>query len=272
MSRKPWLGGSIAMLVAGAVHLVGAAPGNPPAPPAPQASSATPASHTSPAVSTQPAPTTPSAGSPHVALPPLPPDVSGLVERPPKTLPDGSTDPSSCSDFALLAPLFGLSDRGPDPINPNHRDSLRVTGPVASGIGGGYYHSIDGVTTCNKTWALDWEVFGFSEGLDPAKTFQIGVGGGLALTVFGKFQFGLALGYDLIRLEHFETGGVMRDYSNGLLEWNDVAGCGTRWGGPDWAQCAGRNFTWLLTFGITSGSSSTSNSGSGSGSATTPSD
>ena len=103
---------------------------------------------------------------------------------------------------------------------------------------------------------LNWEFFGFSEGLDPSKTFQLGVGAGLGLTAFGKFQFGISLGYDLIRSETFEFNGVTRKYSNGLLMWNDVLGCGTSTSGAGdqsaW-QCRGRNFTWLLTFGITTG-------------------
>lgn len=190
------------------------------------------------------------------------PDAAEVASHPPAHDPAGNTILASCNDFDLLTPLYGVSNRRPDPGNPNHRDSLRVTGPVASGIGAGYYHTLHGLDTCKAKWSIDWEVFGFSEGLDTSSTFQVGVGGGLALTVFGKFQFGLAVGYDLIRLEHLETNGVKRSYSNGLLIWNDVAGCGTSWGGPDAAKCAGRNFTWLLTFGLTASSSSGSGSGS----------
>jgi hypothetical protein len=185
------------------------------------------------------------------------PKATAVPAHPPGTGSDGKIILSTCNDFDVLTPLYGLSNRNPDRGNPNHRDSLRVTGPVASGIGAGYYHTLT-ANTCKKDWSIDWEVFGFSEGLDPASTFQLGVGGGLALTVFGKFQFGIALGYDLIRVEHIETGGVKRSYSNGLLEWNDVLGCGTSRGGPDAYRCAGRNFTWLLTFGLTAGSSSES--------------
>lgn len=161
-----------------------------------------------------------------------------------------------CSGFGLLTPLFGVSNRGADPANPNHRNVLRVTGPVQSGIGGGYYRTVSEDTCVPGVWMLNWEVFGFSEGLDPSKTFQLGLGAGLGLTVFDRFQFGIALGYDLIRSETFEFGGVSRTYSNGLLEWNDVLGCGTGVngaGGQSAWECRGRNFTWLLTFGITTG-------------------
>jgi hypothetical protein len=168
-----------------------------------------------------------------------------------------------CHGFGLLTPLFGVSSRGVDRTNQNRRDELRLTGPIESGIGGGYYRSfgfsadeaIDSHTrTCNENVLVNWEVFGFSEGLNPSSTFQVGVGGGLGMTAWGKFQFGIALGYDLIRRETISNGGVSRTYSNGLLEWNDVTGCGTAWGGPDAARCAARNFTWLLTFGVTSSS------------------
>jgi len=165
-------------------------------------------------------------------------------------------DPAKCSGFGLLTPLFGVSNRGADPTNPNHRDALRVTGPVQSGIGGGYYRAVSDATCRPGEWMLNWEFFGFSEGLDPSKTFQLGIGAGLGLTAFDKFQFGISLGYDLIRLETFESGGVTRTYTNGLLEWNDVLGCGTSTvgvGGQSAWQCRGRNFTWLLTFGVTTG-------------------
>lgn len=165
-------------------------------------------------------------------------------------------DPKQCRGFGLLAPLFGVSNRGPDPGNPNHRNALRVTGPVASGIGGGYYRAVSDSTCERGVWMLNWEFFGFSEGLDPSKTFQLGLGAGLGLTVFDRFQFGISLGFYLIRSETFEAGGVVRTYSNGLLEWNDILGCGTGRGGAGgqsaW-ECRGRNFTWLLTFGVTTG-------------------
>jgi hypothetical protein len=173
------------------------------------------------------------------------------------------TADKKCHGFGLLTPLFGVSSRGVDRTNPNRRDELRLTGPIESGIGGGYYRAFgysddDPVTsrtrTCNENVIIDWEVFGFSEGLNPSSTFQFGVGAGIGMTAWGKFQFGVALGYDLIRRETVSNGGVSRTYSNGLLEWNDVTGCGTAWGGPGAARCAGRNFTWLLTFGVTSSS------------------
>ncbi|HET9623431.1 MAG TPA: hypothetical protein VFP84_18790 [Kofleriaceae bacterium] len=131
-----------------------------------------------------------------------------------------------------------------------------MTGPVESGIGGGYYQSLSPAAkwSCNPDAIIDWEVFGFSEGLNPSTTFQLGVGAGLGITVWSKFQFGIALGYDLIRRETISSGGVSRTYSNGLLEWNDVTGCGTAWGGSGAGRCAARNVTWLLTFGVTSSS------------------
>lgn len=163
---------------------------------------------------------------------------------------------NQCHGFGLLTPLFGVSSRGVDRTNPNRRDELRITGPVESGIGGGYYRALgpDNSAACTHDVIIDGEVFGFSEGLNPSTTFQIGVGAGIGVTAWGKFQFGISLGYDLIRRETISNGGVSRTYSNGLLEWNDVTGCGTAWGGSGAARCAARNFTWLLTFGVTSAS------------------
>jgi hypothetical protein len=103
--------------------------------------------------------------------------------------------------------MFGFSNRGVDPGNPNHREALRITGPVQSGLGGGYYSDLYGCKDKqHPMWMLSWEIFGFSEGLDPSKTFHVGFGAGFALTAFGKFQFGIDLGYDLVRLETFESG------------------------------------------------------------------
>ncbi|MEQ1736608.1 MAG: hypothetical protein ABL886_09440 [Rhodoglobus sp.] len=160
-----------------------------------------------------------------------------------------------CRGFSLLTPLFGVSGRRPSAIDPNKRNRLRVTGPVESGVGGGYYRAFS-TETCSKRdkWIAHWEVFAFSEGLNPATTFHVGLGGGVGITAVGRFQFGLALGYDLIRRETINEGGVSRTYSNGLLIWNDVTGCGSSRGGDGAAACAMRNFTWLLTFGLSTSS------------------
>jgi hypothetical protein len=175
------------------------------------------------------------------------------IGQPTKDTPD---DPA-CHGYGLLTPLYGASSRGPDRINPNARDALRLTGPVASGIGGGYYRAIDGRCNTTRVWTVD--VFAFSEGFDTSSVFQVGVGSGIGVTVFGKFQFGIGLGFDLLRHEVIESGGVKRTYNNGLLLVNDVFGCGHGGRGAHWGdteKCIARNFTWLLTFSVTSSSGS----------------
>jgi hypothetical protein len=167
--------------------------------------------------------------------------------------------PDECHGWGLLTPLYGVSNRGPSRIDPNKRDELRLTGPVASGIGGGYYRPLNGACSNDRMWTA--EFFGFSEGLDPSKTFQLGIGAGIGLTVFGKFQFGVAVGYDLVRHENIESGGVARTYDNGLLLDNDVFGCGHGGAGDHWgdaAKCATRNATLLFTFTLTTGSTDSS--------------
>jgi hypothetical protein len=188
--------------------------------------------------------------------------------RPAGAVRNGSTDPG-CHGYSLLTPLYGLSNRAPNRRNPNQRNGLRVTGPVASGIGGGYYRSFDG--QCDRSRALTYELFGFSEGLDTSNVFQLGIGAGISITAFGNFQFGLAIGYDLIRHEMIDTGGVSRSYNNGLLLGIDVLGCGHGGPGEHWGdatKCMGRNLTWLLTFSVTSSGSTASKPSANAASAT----
>lgn len=98
----------------------------------------------------------------------------------------------TCNGFGLTVPVFsvrwGLNEE-------RAADSPRIRGPVESGIGGGYYWAAE----CNPSWTFGLEAFGFTEGLDPSRNMQIGVGAGLSLHAFKYFRVGLGVGYDLIR-------------------------------------------------------------------------
>lgn len=92
-----------------------------------------------------------------------------------------------CGGFGLLMPLVSAR-RGAE-------RTYHVSGPVEAGIGGGYYWDI----VCDNNWSLGPDLFGFSEGLNPAQKFHIAVGAGLSLSAFKYFHFGFGLGYDLFR-------------------------------------------------------------------------
>jgi hypothetical protein len=124
-----------------------------------------------------------------------------------------------CGGFGLTLPLFSVRRSGGD---------YEVNGPVAAGIGGGYYYAM----RCRETWTWGPEVFAFSEGLDPSKTFQVGVAAGLSVTAFKYFNFGLAVGYDVFRRQTLDDGSKR---STGLLTGKDLNK---------------ENLTWLITFGV----------------------
>jgi hypothetical protein len=121
----------------------------------------------------------------------------------------------------LTTPLFGISNREFNSMTDTKRTAVMVTGPIQSGLGGGYFKAIRGGGPKCEDFAFGWEVFGLSEGLNPADKFQIGAGAGLSLQVTGKFSFGLALGVDLIRREKYTRGGTDVFLNNGLLILND---------------------------------------------------
>jgi hypothetical protein len=133
-----------------------------------------------------------------------------------------------CGGFGFALPLVSLRRSG---------DEYEVTGPVSAGVGAGYYYAF----ACQRHWTWGPELFAFSEGLDPSKTLHVGVAGGLAITAFAHFNFGLALGYDLFRHRNLEDGTIR---STGLLTGRAVDK---------------GDFTWLITFGIRSASQKTSN-------------
>lgn len=95
----------------------------------------------------------------------------------------------ACGGWGLILPLF--SARKPD------GQAWELKGPVAAGIGGGYY--LDVACEQDLTWGVNF--FGFSEGLDPGKTFHVALGASVSLAAFKYFSFGVGAGYDLFRHE-----------------------------------------------------------------------
>ena len=168
--------------------------------------------------------------------------------------------PQGCKGWGLTTPLFGISNRDFNNTTETRRTELLVTGPIQSGLGGGYFKAVQGGPKC-EDFAFGWELFGLSEGLNPADKFQIGVGAGLSLHVWGKFSFGLALGVDLIRREKYTRGGMDVFINNGVLIFNDG-----NYDRRDWLN----NLTLLITFNVSDnkskgeGSGSTAGGGSGS--------
>jgi hypothetical protein len=126
----------------------------------------------------------------------------------------------TCKGWGLTTPLFGVSNRDFADADSVVRDTVLVQGPIQSGLGGGYFSSFVSDREC-KTFALGWEAFAFSEGLNPGDKFQVGAAAGLSLNVWGKFSFGLALGVDLMRREKYTRAGGDIFVNNGLLILND---------------------------------------------------
>ena len=175
-------------------------------------------------------------------VPQAPPRAPMPAPLPPGASPLGGAIPppeGTCTGWGLSAPLFGLSNRAVDAMGT--RNQVLITGPIQAGLGGGYFSAFN--SNCS-TLAFGWEAFAFSEGLNPADTFQIGVAGGLALNVWKQFSFGLAVGMDMIRRQTVSSNMTNITYLNGLLIGNDG-----NFSGHDILN----NFTWLLTFNINGG-------------------
>jgi hypothetical protein len=145
-------------------------------------------------------------------------------------------DDGSCAGWGLTAPLFGISNRGVD--SNGARNQVLITGPIQAGVGGGYFSAFN--KNC-KTLAVGWEAFAYSEGLNPADTFQLGVAGGISLNVWKQFSFGLAVGMDMIRRQTVTSNMLTNTYLNGVLIGND---------GNFARHDILNNFTWLITFNI----------------------
>ena len=113
-------------------------------------------------------------------------------------------NPASCSAFGLTIPLFAIRYSG----NGNS-----VVGPIEAGLGGGYYHAL----TCKRNFSFGAEFFGWSQGLDPSGTFQVGMAAGVQIVAYKYFQFGLAVGYDLYRKgPNIPTNGLLSGKNLGL--------------------------------------------------------
>lgn len=108
---------------------------------------------------------------------------------------------TGCSGWGITVPLYSVR------YNSTHE----VKGPIASGLGGGYYLA----ATCRSTSTVGLEAFAYSEGLDPAKLLHVGIAAGPQLVVFEKFSFGLAFGYDIYR--HIPGADGAAAQRNGLL-------------------------------------------------------
>lgn len=99
-------------------------------------------------------------------------------------------NPPECSGFGLTVPLYSIRYSG---------GGSTVKGPVAAGLGGGYYWVPRDL--CHESYSAGPEVFLYSEGLNPSGLFQVGIAAGIQLGAFKYFHFGLDLGYDLYRRE-----------------------------------------------------------------------
>ena len=97
-------------------------------------------------------------------------------------------NPPDCSGFNLTIPLYSIRYGSGD---------ADVKGPIAAGLGGGYYWAPPRL--CRPSFSFGPEVFGYSEGLDPSGLFQVGLAAGAQIIAYKYFQFGLDLGYDLYR-------------------------------------------------------------------------
>jgi len=106
-----------------------------------------------------------------------------------------------CNGFGLTLPLFVLRYVG---------GVTTVTGPIAAGLGGGYYWA----WTCDANWSVGGEGFVWSQGLDPSGNFQIGLAAGVSFQAFQYFVVGVDIGYDLFRQTVNATGVKV---TNGLF-------------------------------------------------------
>lgn len=113
-----------------------------------------------------------------------------------------------CSGFALTVPFVRLRY----PV----KDQSQVSGPVAAGLGGGYYWA----RKCRRDWSWGLDAFGYSEGIDVTNDrVQFGVAAGVGLVVYEQFRLGFDLGYDLYRQEPDASGAIVR---NGLFAYKEL--------------------------------------------------
>jgi hypothetical protein len=96
--------------------------------------------------------------------------------------------PRECSGFGLTVPLYSIRYA---------RGGSEVKGPVAAGLGGGYYWVPQ--VLCRESFSAGPEIAGYSEGLDPSGLFHLGLALGAQIAAYKYFQFGVAVGYDLYR-------------------------------------------------------------------------
>ena len=150
----------------------------------------------------------------------------------------------------MLVPIAGISNRGPDPLNPNQRSVATMHTLPGIGVGGFVASELD-------DWPVSAQFFVFTEGFAGDRLqLGAGVGAGYRLWEFTKtasVQAGIALGLDLYREERIAYGGVTRTYRNGLLIGNDVIGCGAKFGGTaeqSGYTCAARSFTTMFTLSV----------------------
>jgi hypothetical protein len=136
-------------------------------------------------------------------------------------------NPPTCSGFSLTIPLYSIR------YGANGTD---VKGPVAAGLGGGYYWA----RACRDTFSAGLELFGYSEGLDPSGLFHIGVGTGVQIIAYKFFQFGIAAGYDLYRREPGLPTAGMADLASDASKTGLLTGSFHK---SDWSA--------LLTFSVT---------------------
>jgi hypothetical protein len=135
-------------------------------------------------------------------------------------------NPPECGGFGLTIPLYS--------IRYAHGQS-DVKGPVAAGLGGGYYWVPPGL--CRESFSAGPEIFAYSEGLDPSGLFHIGLAAGAQIAAYRYFQFGVSLGYDLYRRQPSQdaTTGASLVEKSGLFD----------------GSFHRSDFTVLLTFSVT---------------------
>ena len=125
----------------------------------------------------------------------------------------------SCSGFGLVVPLVGIRRLA--------KDNVVLGGPLEVGLGGGYHFGL----VCADQFSVGWDVFAYSEGLNPGTVFHIGAGTGPAMSVANFVRFGFSLGYDFFR--SIERNGVST--TNGLLSYK---------------RPHSRDLSWLVTLAV----------------------
>jgi hypothetical protein len=63
----------------------------------------------------------------------------------------------------------------------------------------------------------------FSQGLDPSKTFQLGLSLQLTAKVYKTMNLSLGVGYDLVRIVNApDADGNQQQFYNGLFTWSHL--------------------------------------------------